>query len=465
MTLRFATLLRDPVHGDVPLTAEELRVLDTPEMQRLRNVRQLGTAYLVYPGAGHTRFEHSVGTAHLAGRLAEEINAARDREADARLGGFDPQEIRLLRLAALVHDATHLPFGHNIEDQTGLLPRHDRPERFRELLGEGTALGRVLGELGVREAVLSILAPEGVPPEERPPQAWRALLSGTLDADMLDYLARDALFTGLKLHYDPRIFSMFRVERRSGRLFVDLSKRGYLREDLLSEVLRCLETRYYFSERVYYHHAKIALGALVAKAVEIALRAGALTLADIQAETDAGLIARLGRARVDDPAGRRRLRTFVEAFRARRVPKRVAVYPAYANEALEEELIGRFYGAGSAEERQRVEARLGEGIRFAAGREVPVLLYCPAGRMQLKSARLLVRWPGREGLVPLGEMAAEIPRLADLERSYRRMWKFYVLALTEDRSALGALQRLCAREFPGAVNVLQEEDRPPVPAP
>ena len=128
--LRYDAILRDPVHGDVPLTHEEMRVLDTVEMQRLRHVRQLGAAYLVYPGAQHSRFEHSVGTAHLAGRIAEAVNQLRDRQSGAQLDGYDDHALRVVRLAALVHDATHLPFGHNIEDQTGLLPRHDVPERF-----------------------------------------------------------------------------------------------------------------------------------------------------------------------------------------------------------------------------------------------------------------------------------------------------------------------------------------------
>lgn len=465
--LRFDHMVRDPVHGDIPLTAEELRVLDTFEMQRLRNVRQLGTAYLVYPGAQHTRFEHSVGTAHLLSRLAAEVNHARDREGGAELAGYDDHEVRILRLAALVHDATHLPFGHNIEDQTGLLPRHDTPERFQRLFSDETELGRVLRQTGVRDQVLGVLAPAALPEHRRPPAHWTALVSGTIDADMLDYLARDALFTGLRLQYDDRIFSMFRVERRTQRLFVDLTRRGYLREALLSEVVRCLEARYYFSERVYYHHAKISSGALVAKAVELALLQGVLRFEDLQRTTDAGLFDLLDRARPADPAARRLLRLYLEAFRSRRLPKRVAIYPVYANREIQADLVARFFGAGSAGERRRVEERLGEGIRFAVGRDVPVLLYCPAGHMQLKQARILVRWPDREELLPLRDLADEIPRLADLERAYERMWKFYVMALTDDPRALTALGELCREEFPGAVNVLaapegkvQPADRP-----
>jgi HD superfamily phosphohydrolase len=459
--LRFDSILRDPVHEDIPLTAEEIRVLDTPEMQRLRNVRQLGTAYLVYPGAQHSRFEHSIGTAHLASRMIEAINHVRDREGPT-YGGFDEHEERVIRLAALVHDATHLPFGHNIEDQTGLLPRHDVPERFERLFSDDTGLGKVLQASGVRQEVLGILAPEAVPEAQRPPLHWRGLVSGTIDADMLDYLSRDALYTGLKLTYDPRIFGMFKVDRLSQRLYVDLVSRGYLKEALLSEVVRCLEARYYFSERVYYHHAKISSGALVAKAVEIALLEKAVTFEQLQRSTDAGLIERLSRARIVDPGQRQRLQTFVEAYQSRRLPKRAAVYPVYANREVQGNLIDRFFGAGSAAERRRVEERMGEAVRFAVGKDVPVLLYCPAGHMQLKSARLLVRWPGREDLHPLSEHKEEIPRLGDLEQSYQRLWKFYVLAMTEDPRALQAVRELCIEEFPGAVNLLEADSRAPL---
>ncbi len=452
--LDYAHVVRDAVHGDIALTSEELGVLDTAEMQRLRNVRQLGVAYLVYPGAQHSRFEHSIGTAHLVRRMAEEINGVRDREGGGGLGGYDRHELRILRLAALVHDSTHLPFGHNIEDQTGLLPRHDTAERFCSVLGEQTGLGRRLAATGVREEVLAILAPEAAAPGQQVPQHWRDLVSGTVDADLLDYLARDALFTGLHLGYDPRIFNMFRVDRRSQQLYVDLGRRGYLKEALLSEILRCLEARYYFSERVYYHHAKIAAGALVAKAVEIALLDGALAFDALQRATDAGLLDMLAGAQIRDPEQAERLRTFVEALQRRQLPKRAAIFPVYANEGHQDRWIEQFFGAGSADKRRQVESELSAELEAETGARVPVLLYCPAARMQLKQAKLLVHWPGESQLAPLSSFHDQVPRLADLEQAYRRMWKFYVLALTPEAKVLQTLGRLAVERFPGAVNVL-----------
>jgi HD superfamily phosphohydrolase len=342
---RSTVVLRDPVHGDLELSRDEVRLVDTLEFQRLRGVKQLGTANLVFPGACHTRFDHSLGTVHMADRLVDACN---------RNAGLDPagchrisdEERRILRLAALLHDVTHIPFGHNIEDQTGLLERHDLPERFETVLGD-TEIGAVLRGLGCADEVLSVLGGRGpaVPP------FWRQLLSDTIDADLMDYLRRDAYFTGLELRYDDRVRHYFRVDRPSQRLFVDCEKDGMLREDITSELLRMLEIRFHFSERVYYHHAKIAAGALLARMVELALRAGAITASDLQRATDESILIELERADLGEAAATARLRRFVGLFRRRRLPKRVLVLPSYLNGAVQDELLTRYFTSGRPEAR------------------------------------------------------------------------------------------------------------------
>jgi HD superfamily phosphohydrolase len=94
------------------------------------------------------------------------------------------------------------------------------------------------------------------------PAFWKQVLSDTIDADLLDYLRRDAYYTGLELRYDSRSSTTSASTRRASGLYVDCEKEGMLREAIMSELMRVLETRYHFSERVYYHHAKIAAGAL-----------------------------------------------------------------------------------------------------------------------------------------------------------------------------------------------------------
>jgi hypothetical protein len=267
------SVLREPVHGDVYLTHEELSVLDTRQMQRMRGVRQLGTAYLVYPGAVHTRFDHMIGSTHVAQQMIDAINLSFELNPGGLIRISD-EEARVIRLAALVHDITHIPYGHSLEDQDGIFERHDSEPRFRAMLGPSTEVGARLSQLGVAEDVLAILTSRSEAGAAKIPPYWWQIVSGTICADTLDYLARDAYFTGLHLQVDPRVTSYFKVDRVTGNLFIDLCKHDLLREDILSEIVRMLEARYYFSERVYYHHAKVASGAMIARAVELTLAGG-----------------------------------------------------------------------------------------------------------------------------------------------------------------------------------------------
>lgn len=492
MPSKRSSVLRDPVHGDIRLTAEELAILDTPEMQRLRGVRQLGTAYLVYPGAQHSRFEHSLGTMHLTQVMIEAINRNR-AQAPGELIGIAADEARILRAAALVHDITHIPFGHHIEDASGILERHDSPARFLARLGPDTAVGRALDAMGIRRELLAVLLPEaasdagrdargdadgaggqmalpdpahpgralGEP--ERPelpgvPPAWRELLSDTICADILDYLARDAYFTGLNLRYDDRVLSLFKVDRAGGHLFVDLAKRGLLREDVLSELLRVLEARYFFSERVYYHHAKVAAGAMVDRVVETALLQGGLDPAALYDQTDESLWPLLARHGPPEGAAAARYRDLIARFRSRRLLKRACVFPRYANREVQDRLVARFFAGGGFAARTAFEAEIAARLRAADFEPPPILLYCPARKMQLKEAATHVRFPGDPSIQPMHHHRDRIPRLAELEQAYRDLWKMLVLAGTEDPDLLRRIAAIVAELLPEAVNVYRAGD-------
>ncbi len=444
--------MREPVHGDVYLTHDELRVLDTPEMQRLRGIKQLGTTYLVFPGALHTRFDHSIGTVHVTQKMIDAINLSFELDPAGTVQ-VSEEEARVIRIAALLHDITHIPSGHNIEDQDGLFERHDSAYRYRRMF-ERTEVGRVLDELGVREDVFSILVPPGTAGAREIPPYWSQVISGTIAADILDYLARDAYFTGLRLQVDSRVTSYFKIHRATGNLYIDLAKRDLLREDILSEIVRMLEARYYFSERVYYHHAKVAAGALLARAVDLTVHAGLVTEDDLYDQTDASILDLLeGAAKKGDEALRENVCDLIGRFRERKLYKRACVFPRYENASVQEELVTSYFADGGRAKRMEVEARISDLVRFATGKDVRVIVYCPAKAMQLKEARIHVRWPGREGVHPLSTFADRVPRLADLERSYRDLWKFYVFADATEPGLLAKVQEIAEAEFAGAVNV------------
>src|SRR5262249_53570093 len=149
------------------------------------------TAYLVYPGCVHTRFDHSLGANALAKRIMAALQSA---GATIETSLHDA-----VAVAALLHDVTHVPFGHTLEDERRLFPRHDKGLRLTTLLNG--QLGDRLASLGMRELVTGILEASSAAAQGVPPWA-RQIVSSTIDADLLDYLRRDSYFAGLAHNYD-----------------------------------------------------------------------------------------------------------------------------------------------------------------------------------------------------------------------------------------------------------------------
>ena len=166
--------IKDSVHDHIEISGVAEALLDTPTVQRLRHISQLGTVQLVYPSANHTRFEHSLGVYHLADRALAEL-------------GIEGRVAERIRAAALLHDVGHGPFSHNIEAlihrKTGKY--HDDVD---ELLASGD-VGEILREHDLDPAhIAGLVAGEG---------QFGQLVSGELDVDRMDYLVRDAHHTGV----------------------------------------------------------------------------------------------------------------------------------------------------------------------------------------------------------------------------------------------------------------------------
>ncbi len=425
MTNARAIVVRDSVWGDIELEPYLVDALDTPELQRLRGIRQLGTAHFVYPGANHTRFEHVLGTCHVAGRILEALARAGQR--------LEPEVARAVRAAALVHDVGHVPFGHTFEDERRIFPRHDGPERTRVFLGD-SELGRALARHGLQDLVLGALgAPSGAGAGAPAPAVVADVVAGTVSADLLDYLARDAHATGIRRAYDERVFRYMDLEQ--GRLILRLQKRGLPREDAFSEVIHLLRLRYTLSERVYFHHAKIASGALVSKLVERAVALG-LELPELFALGDEGLLLHLEREYAPrDPV----IARLLDDHRRRRLPKRAFLLTRRIDPALQGELVRRFHHDRT--ERERVEAELEAACGLDPG---DVIIYCPGAEMALKEANLLVD-TGRGGVRSLADLA--LREVDELLEKHRDLWKFYVLLTARRRDARAALSRACAERL------------------
>src|SRR5512146_1567800 len=175
-------IIRDPLWDNIRLDRAAVAVLDTPPVQRLRYIRQLGHAFLVYPGATHTRFEHALGAYHLTCRA---LGSLADRGELDRV----PEDERVaVRLAALLHDIGHYPFSHALEEAG--FPSHEAQGVAK--LGEGDLRRRLeeIGGPGLAAEIGALIRGVSASP-------LQGLISGSLDLDKIDYLSRDARMCGV----------------------------------------------------------------------------------------------------------------------------------------------------------------------------------------------------------------------------------------------------------------------------
>lgn len=440
-----AKKLRDAVHKDIRLDPPQVAALDTPQMQRLRGIRQLGAAYYVYPSAHHTRFEHGLGAYWMARRILDQIE-------DGGSASFSPVEKEAVHLAALVHDVTHIPFGHTFEDERRLLDRHDQSRLRYRCLVEGGALGDLLRSTEAGRLAMLILSPDQPMPPQR--RCLREIVSGTICADLLDYLKRDNYFCGLCYEFDDRIFQYFRVAE--GRLALDMEQDGYFRRDALSEITNLLRIRYVLSERVYYHHAKMAAGVMISKAVERALAAG-LSEEELCELTDGSLIHRL-RQRYGDDAP---LAELLEDFEMRRLFKRCYVVSRQVGEENVQAIVRRYHlNEGAA--RDRAEQAIADALGAEPHR---VAVYCAPAGMALKEADVPVIVPRQGGGSEMTLLSAlNSDEIQVLKRQHQALWKLYVFLSPALSARLGEAGRVCEQVI-GFPNELPMERRGPEPRP
>jgi len=265
-------VVRDPLWDNIRLDPEALAVVDTPAVQRLRYVRQLGHAFLVYPGATHSRFEHALGAYHLARRALSQLEAA----GDLRL---DPADHVRLKLAALLHDIGHYPFSHSLEEAG--LPHHE------ELAGRHLADGELaqrLVELGIPSQRLLPL----IQCRAREPLA--GLVSGSLDVDKLDYLSRDAWMCGVPygvIDVDRLLTSLTLAPGGDGHPTLALHEKG------LAALESLLFAKYQMYRNVYWHHAVRSATSMFKRLVRRAIASGRVRPDAVAVATDDGLIHEL----------------------------------------------------------------------------------------------------------------------------------------------------------------------------
>ena len=171
----------DPIHDFVRVYDNELKIIDTPIFQRLRRIRQLSGAHLIYPGAQHTRFEHSLGVMHIASMAGQVL---------AEKGVVSSDDIQNLRLASLLHDIGHGPFSHLFEEIFEEKRKISHEDLGRDIILK-TEIGDIISKNGFDKKLITKLAFG-----DSKLQFMNEIISGVLSADIMDYLLRDGYFTG-----------------------------------------------------------------------------------------------------------------------------------------------------------------------------------------------------------------------------------------------------------------------------
>ncbi len=264
-------IIHDAIHGSIKFENVTLRLLETPEMQRLSGIKQLGLGYLVFPGANHTRLEHSIGVGYVAGRMGEVLNLPRE-------------EIETLKAAGMLHDLGHSPFSHTLEYLLYEKTKMDHMEITTKII-EGK-IDRLEGlEIEARERVHEILNDYGLDikqiekmilgqTEEISLENFDGhrgffgneknymvnMISGSLDADQIDYLLRDAHYTGVAhgaIDF-PRILHTLKI--KNGELMID--KKG------VPALEGMLVARALMYSAVYFHKTNRIGELMLSRAVE-----------------------------------------------------------------------------------------------------------------------------------------------------------------------------------------------------
>jgi len=295
-------ILRDPLWNNIRVDELTLKLVDTDVFQRLRYVRQLGLAFLVYPGATHSRFEHALGTYHLS-RGTLSFLADRDKSQMVTA-----EEQAIVRAAALLHDVGHYPFSHALEEIGQL--HHEDVARPMIMSGPVSAILSAGISPDAPQRVFELIRGASSSP-------LQGLISGSLDLDKIEYLKRDGFMCGVpygEIDVDRLTNSMLVLkDPHSGRAVLGVREKG------LSALESLLFAKYQMYRNVYWHHGVRSATAMYKRMVDDALRIGAIDAELLPSYTDEGLLHRLEHAHPTP---------ILDALRTRKLYKRALEWPA-----------------------------------------------------------------------------------------------------------------------------------------
>ncbi len=391
------------------MDSQALEVLDSEPLQRLRYIRQLGHAFLVYPTANHTRFEHAVGTYHLARRALSLLDER------GELDNVDAEERALIPLAGLVHDVGHYPFSHSLEEAG--LPSHEELAMTHFAHPSLRSALRHTGFEDIESRLQALITGRSQTP-------LQGLISGSLDLDKLEYLSRDARMCGVPygaVDVDRLLHAITVLDSDGG------SRRVGIREKGISALESLLFARYQMYRNVYWHHAVRSATSMFKRVVRTALAHGQLTVEAVAHSTDEGLMQRLRETHGNEIATRLRQRKLYKRLvdiAGEEVPEDAGDWVAECPDLVE-----------------RVENKLAAKLQLQPGE---VLLDFPAKAKMIEVDMPLLRKDGTveplaapDGTSQLGihriadELHARARRLRVFAATSRPLDQQYILQLVE----------------------------------
>jgi len=241
--MKHGKTIRDPIHGNITLSDIELRLLDTPQLQRMRRIKQNGLCYLIYPAMNSTRFEHSLGVMHLAGRVADHLELGREEKIN-------------LRIAGLLHDIGHCAFSHTSDAVLNKIGISHEENSIQMIIR--TEIADILKENGINPIeVTELITGRG---------RFGKIISSEIDVDKMDYLIRDSYYAGVAYGIIDLERIIYGMKIIKGEMVIN---RGSL-----EAVESLLISRNMMYQTVYRHHTKRIVESMFSEALNDLLENG-----------------------------------------------------------------------------------------------------------------------------------------------------------------------------------------------
>jgi uncharacterized protein len=459
-------IIRDPVHKDIEITELERRIIDTTVFQRLRNISQLGLTYLIYPGATHNRFSHSLGTLFMADRMIQTCNKNYNNNFHPEAIKINKYEIFLTRIYSLIHDICNIPFGHTFEREGNLFNEDwSDPDRTLIILSDDKELMKVIKQFlfekdfdeGQITQIISdikniILAKES---DELGKYGFiKDIVSNTICADLLDYLQRDTYYCGLSERIGDRFLQYLIVaeihpiidesQKKNGLYIFNLDKEinrehkfgekqkrimipfyqfdknmEYTQKrSALSECIDLLRKRYSLCQKVYYHRTKMSASAMIIEALN---RNNCKKSSEYIEKCDIELMHDLSN-------GSSASSLLIKCIESRKLYR--PIYSLEHNEIREgdpdsdkiEKIIKQYR---SPAQRFALEEELEQVLEFKPGE---LIIYCPDPKMNMKAFKMLIQLKPDNNIKPLEQLQRpEIQsEIKQIKQNHLYLWQFII---------------------------------------